>query len=1305
MQSFTQPAPLQLTGNLAENWRKWVQRLRLYLSASGLDGRAEDRKIAVLLHCIGEDALEIYNTLDITYADDENKTMEEVLTAFEKYCAPRKNTVFERHQFWTHQFSEHTTIDKFVTELRQKARTCEFKQSEDLMIRDKIVFSMSDTRLREKLLATPELSLTAAIDICRAKEIVTAQSKLMSGGLLEQAVLAVEQRQRQTPPPKARAVRAAVERSCDRCGKSHRPRNCPAFNVECRKCGKKNHFAAVCRSAAEVAPVDTESIGVDALFIGAIGRARARPKDTGWRTALRLGGQTVTFKLDTGAEANVLPQSVANSLTTAGEMRKTDTVLVAYGGSRIKPKGILTFQVHSKDRQAHLQFYVTDSSDTPILGREACVQLNLVKKIHTMTQQAPPRTKTELLQRYASVFKGLGQFPGEHHIHVDPQVPPVVHGCRKIPFAVLDRLKETLDIQEQRGVCRKVTKPTPWVSSLVITEKKNGSLRVCLDPRDLNRAVLRQHYSIPTPEDVQCRLAGMQFFTILDEKDGYWQIKLDDESADLCTFNTPWGRYQFTRLPFGIKSASEVFQRINTESFGDIAGVHIIADDMIIAAATKEEHDQTLQQVMDRAAKLNIKFNADKIQYMVSEVTYMGHIISAHGVRADESKIVAITQMAQPADKKGLQRLLGMTRFLAQYIPHEATLTAPLRQLLRKDIVWQWQPEHQAALDRLKAAISAAPQLKFFSPREEIEIQADASKDGLGAVLMQAQRPVAFASRALSAAEQNYAQIEKELLAIVFAFRKFHQYVYGVTVKVQSDHKPLEAIITKPIGRAPARLQRMLLQLQKYDMRIVYTPGKDMLVADALSRAALPTPPTEHSVLGDEKVVYDIRPHEPLGGPLTEQLRAATASDSDMQTLMRLHKEGWPARQKSLPLAAQPYWHARNDIYIEDGLLMIDLRMIIPRGFRTEMLRRLHTAHQGIQRSLAHARALMYWPGLTADVTRMVESCLVCQEKLPDNQKEPLLPHAVPDTPWAKIAADIFEFQGRSLLLVVDYFSKYPEVLHLSNKTSGVVIAKFKGVFARHGIPNELIADHVPFASAEMARFAKEWGFTITHSSPAFPQSNGLAERTIQSVKNMLKATSQTGIDPHLALLHLRNTPITGLKYSPAQLLMGRVLRSDLPVSKKRLLPVTPENVQECLVQRQLQQKATYDKAASPLAPFEVGGRVCMKTNKGWQPATVQRVRDEPRSYDIVTPDGAQYRRNRRHLRPDRVALHTDTDHTTGSASDADQESEQEHNEDVSVSLQDPGPVPNPEPSTAHTSRSGRSLRLPSKLKDYVLEQ
>ncbi len=243
-----------------------------------------------------------------------------------------------------------------------------------------------------------------------------------------------------------------------------------------------------------------------------------------------------------------------------------------------------------------------------------------------------------------------------------------------------------------------------------------------MDPRVLNRAILRQHYNIPTLEDIRSKLAGKKQFTILDEKDGYWQIKLDEESADLCAFNTTWGRYYFHRKPFGIKSASEVFQCLNSESFGDKEGVIMVADDMIIASATKAEHDAILEKVMNRAESLNVKFNKNKLQYMVNEVTYLGHVITSDGVKPDESKVSAISQLPPPTDRTALQRLFGMTRYLSQFIPNEATLTAPLRLFIKKDIDWQWHPEQLAALERLKTAITTAPVLRHFDPKEPIEV-------------------------------------------------------------------------------------------------------------------------------------------------------------------------------------------------------------------------------------------------------------------------------------------------------------------------------------------------------------------------------------------------------------------------------------------------------------------------------------------------------------------------------------------------------------------------------------------------------
>nr|XP_049581870.1 uncharacterized protein K02A2.6-like [Syngnathus scovelli]XP_049581871.1 uncharacterized protein K02A2.6-like [Syngnathus scovelli] len=256
---------------------------------------------------------------------------------------------------------------------------------------------------------------------------------------------------------------------------------------------------------------------------------------------------------------------------------------------------------------------MSSQADKPILGGEACEKLQLVKRMESLTatapqQRQPPATKEELLQRYANVLTGLGEFPGVHHIYVDPSVTPVIHACRNVPLSIMDALKVTIKDSQNRKVITPVNEPTEWVNSLVATKKKNGSLRVCLDPCNLNEAVKRQHYSIPTPEDVRSRLAGKSIFSILDEKDGYWQIKLEEPSSKLCTINTPWGRFRFLRLRFGIKSASEVFQQKNCETFSDIPGVYVIADDMIIAASSEKEHDEILQKVSQSQSLLYCQF-------------------------------------------------------------------------------------------------------------------------------------------------------------------------------------------------------------------------------------------------------------------------------------------------------------------------------------------------------------------------------------------------------------------------------------------------------------------------------------------------------------------------------------------------------------------------------------------------------------------------------------------------------------------------------------------------------------------------
>ena len=338
-------------------------------------------------------------------------------------------------------------------------------------------------------------------------------------------------------------------------------------------------------------------------------------------------------------------------------------------------------------------------------------------------------------------------------------------------------------------------------------------------------------------------------------------------------------------MPFGIKSASEVFPKKNEEAFANIPGLYIVADDLIIAAENSDEHDKILHQVLQRAEDRNIKINFDKLNLRTKEVKYLGTIVTPDGIKPDPGKIEAIMGMPTPTGKASIRRLLGIINFLAAHIPNMSTITAPVRDLLKSDVVFQWNPEQAHALQRIKDILSTAPMLSYFDPSIRSVIQADASQYGLGACLLQKGKPVAYASRSLLPAEHNYAQIEKELLAIVFACQKFHQYIYGFLTKVQTDHKPLESIVKKSLHKVSPRMQRMLLKLQKYDLSVNYVKGKELHVADTLSRAQLSDTTQEIDNEELELPIDTMIQNLPVSDTKKVQLQSATENDEQMQQL------------------------------------------------------------------------------------------------------------------------------------------------------------------------------------------------------------------------------------------------------------------------------------------------------------------------------------------------------------------------------------------------------------------------------------
>nr|XP_022902184.1 uncharacterized protein K02A2.6-like [Onthophagus taurus] len=655
---------------------------------------------------------------------------------------------------------------------------------------------------------------------------------------------------------------------------------------------------------------------------------------------------------------------------TSKPISTTNVKLESFGGFRINPMGSVKFNCKTINKLRLLvEFLVVKENVTPILGLSACIDLNLIKRIDLLNVSSEAFVKQN-----KDVFEGLGTFHDLCKIEIRNDAKPVVNVPRRVPLAIKDRLKQTLIDLEKREIISKVEKPTGWVNNLVIIEIPNKSLRLCLDPKYLNLAIKRiSNVLIPTIEDMKSKLSGKSVFSVFDLKDGFWQIKLDRDSSELCTFSTQFVCYRFKRLPFGLNMAPEYFQGLNEKNFGDIQGVLVYFDDILIAGSTHEEHDEIVKKVINRTREKGVKFNKNKIQFRQEQVKYLGHVFfSKDGMKIDEDRIKSIQNLKIPANKKELQSILGMVNFLRPFIPKLSELTNDLRELLKDKVHIVWLDSHTKPLDKIKSKITEAPVLTNFNFNKDITIQADASQSGLGCCLMQEGRPVSFASRSLTNSERNLAQIEKELLSIIFAATRFHNYIYGKTVIVITDHKPLINLLTKKVSDiTSSRLKRMKMKLLKYDLNVIFTPGRYTYIADLLSRSYL----KENQDCSDNWItegVHSISTNLNITDLKKREFQIATSNDDILRIIKDYNTNGWPKTKEKVPDNVKHYFNLQNDITCEEGLIFLNYRLIVPCSMRDYILKLLHESHFGIQKTEARAREAVYWPGLMTDIENML---------------------------------------------------------------------------------------------------------------------------------------------------------------------------------------------------------------------------------------------------------------------------------------------------------------------------------------------
>ena len=527
--------------------------------------------------------------------------------------------------------------------------------------------------------------------------------------------------------------------------------------------------------------------------------------------------------------------------------------LVSYLTNQVGHKGMLDDDMCLPNAFSHYPLWeeVHYCADTPLLHSHDNGDLCSVAMGDTASNLTDAQVEQlqSLLDEYDDVFSadqadlGAAQVAGHHHeIRLDGKPPQAMYRQRKYSKTESDFIETQLKTLVDSGVIR--PSKSEWASHVVIVKKKDSTLRLCIDYRDLNSVTLRDPYPLPNITDVHNRMSGCKYFTCLDVTSAYWQVPVNEADIPKTGFTTPYGNYEWVRMPFGLVNAASTFQRIMDGAFGDMRDeVTPYQDDVTIYSKTWDTHIAALAEVLSRFRTLKMKLKRPKCVFALPEVLCLGLVVSEKGVEPDETKVNAVLNIPPPETITDVRRFMGMASYYRHFIPGFAGLTHPLHSLTTKGKTFKWTDEAQKAFVSVKKAVANITTQRLPDFTRPFILHTDWSMVAIGAVLSQkfddddTDMPIAFASRALTPAESNYSATEGELLAVVWAVHKFRPYLHGHKFTIYCDHRPLTYLHTARYDNS--KVERWALRLQEYDFDVVYKEGKENVVADCLSRSTV----------------------------------------------------------------------------------------------------------------------------------------------------------------------------------------------------------------------------------------------------------------------------------------------------------------------------------------------------------------------------------------------------------------------------------------------------------------------------------
>ena len=777
------------------------------------------------------------------------------------------------------------------------------------------------------------------------------------------------------------ASRPAPSSRCYRCGRQNLEAKDYRFrDATCHFCKKKGHIAPACRSKASQKSTNRserrsvqgkhqqrtqyvsandeqpETSDAEELSVFAIGEQASRPL----YTELLVDGKRLRMEIDTGAAVSIISESQQKALFPDTTVQTSSITLKTYTGEQMPVVGQMPVSVQYGEQTADLVLIVVAGDGPSLLGRSWLKHLRLDwKNIGKITTEKPTNL-SQLLAKHAEIFtEEIGTIqPFTAKLHVRPDAVPKFCKSRFVPFSIKQAIEEELDKLEKAGILEKVTY-SEWAAPIVAVPKKDGKIRICGDYKvTVNQALEVDIYPLPKPEDLFATLAGRKTFSTLDLSRAYQQLLLDDESAEYVTINTHRGLYRYTRLPFGIASAPAMFQKVMDTILQGIPNVICYIDDILVTGKDDKAHLNTLAQVFERLKKHGIRMKKEKCHFMRPSVEYLGHCIDADGLHATPEKLEAVVKAPEPTNAQELRSFIGLLNYYVKFLPNLSTTLHPLNSLLQQGRPWKWSSECKHAFQDAKDTLTSSHLLVHYDPALPLKMAADASAYGMGAVISHvmpdgAERPIAYASKTLSPSERNYAQLEKEALALIFGVKRFHQYLFGRKFTMVTDHKPLMAILGPKKAIPPlaaARLQRWALILAAYDYQLEFKPTEQHRNADGLSR--LPLPKQTSQEYSSAASLFNINQIKALPISATT-VQQATRKDPFVSKVLYYVKKGWPAQ---VPATLQPYFARKHELSVEADCLLWGAQIIIPKSLQENMLQELHRDHPGTSKMKSLAR-------------------------------------------------------------------------------------------------------------------------------------------------------------------------------------------------------------------------------------------------------------------------------------------------------------------------------------------------------------